>query len=196
MFYAVKKGRVNGIYSDWESCKEQVQGYKDAKFKKFKKRQEATDFINDVVVVSEKNKQYVYCDGSCIHNGSPNAKAGIGIYFGDNDSRNVSKRIEGKKNNIAELTAMIQIYDIVKGVPLCIVSDSKYALQCVGSYGKKCEQLQWPNIPNKELVKQLYYTYKDTSFEFLHVYAHTNKNDMHSIGNKHADQLAYDSIKI
>lgn len=194
MFYAVKNGRVNGIYSDWKSCKEQVQGYKDARFKKFKTREEATDFINGVIVVSENNKQYVYCDGSCIHNGSPNAKAGIGIYFGDNDSRNMSKRIEGKTNNIAELTAMIQIYDIVKGVPLCIVSDSKYALQCVGSYGKKCEQLQWPNIPNKELVQQLYYTYKDTSFEFQHVYAHTNKTDIHSIGNKHADQLAYDSI--
>lgn len=194
MFYAVKNGRVKGIYSDWESCKEQVQGYKDARFKKFKTREEATDFMNDVVVVSETNTQYVYCDGSCIHNGSPNAKAGIGIYFGDNDSRNVSQRIKGNTNNIAELTAMIQIYDIVKGVPLCIVSDSKYALHCVGSYGRRCEKIQWPDIPNKELVKQLYYTYKDTSFEFIHVYAHTNKNDMHSIGNKHADKLAYDSI--
>jgi len=31
------------------------------------------------------------------------------------------------------------------------------------------------NIPNQELVKQLYQTYKDTNIQFMHVYAHTNK---------------------
>jgi ribonuclease HI len=192
MYYAVKKGRINTIYTDWESCKKQVEGFKGAQFKKFKTKQEATDYMNDII--PEIIGKYVYCDGSCIHNGLPNAKAGIGIYFGDNDPRNVSECISGNTNNIAELTAMMRVYDIVNGEPHCIVSDSKYALLCVGSYGKKCESSGWPNIPNKELVKKLYYTYKDTSFQFLHVYAHTNKKDIHSIGNQHADQFAQDSI--
>ena len=136
---------------------------------------------------------YVYCDGSCIHNGLPNAKAGIGVYFGDNDPRNVSESISGNTNNIAELTAMIRVYDYVKG-DVTIVSDSKYALLCVDTYGKKCESSGWPDIPNKELVKKLYYTYKNSSFKFIHVYAHTNKKDIHSIGNQHADKLAYESV--
>ena len=89
---------------------------------------------------------------------------------------------------------MIRVYDYVKG-DVTIVSDSKYALLCVGTYGKKCESSGWPNIPNKELVRKLYYTYKDTSFKFIHVYAHTNKKDIHSIGNQRADRLAQDSIK-
>lgn len=200
MFYAVKNGRVKNIYNNWESCNEQVQGFKGAQFKKFKTKQEADDYMKDEDCMKVEDymkdiiETYVYCDGSCIHNGLPNAKAGIGIYFGDNDPRNVSESISGNTNNIAELTAMIRVYDYVKG-DVTIVSDSKYALLCVGTYGKKCESSGWPNIPNKELVRKLYYTYKDTSFKFIHVYAHTNKKDIHSIGNQHADRLAQDSIK-
>lgn len=195
MFYAVKHGRVNGIYTTWELCKEQVHGFKDAQFKKFKTKQEANDYIGEMEPNETKPTEttFVYCDGSCIHNGLPNAKAGIGIYFGDNDPRNVSECISGNTNNIAELCAMIRVYDYVKG-DVTIVSDSKYALLCVGSYGKKCESSGWPNIPNKELVRKLYYTYKDTSFKFIHVYAHTNKKDIHSIGNQRADKLAFDSV--
>ena len=194
MFYAVKNGRIKDIYNNWESCKEQVQGFKGAQFKKFKTKQEADDYMKDETDYKKDIVEtYVYCDGSCIHNGLPNAKAGIGIYFGDNDPRNVSESISGNTNNIAELTAMIRVYDYVKG-DVTIVSDSKYALLCVGTYGKKCESSGWPDIPNKELVRKLYYTYKDTSFKFIHVYAHTNKKDIHSIGNQHADKLAYESV--
>jgi len=199
MFYAVKNGRVKDIYDNWESCKEQVQGFKGAQFKKFKTKQEADDYMKDDDYMKVEHcmkdivETYVYCDGSCIHNGLPNAKAGIGVYFGDNDPRNVSESISGNTNNIAELTAMIRVYDYVKG-DVTIVSDSKYALLCVDTYGKKCESSGWPDIPNKELVKKLYYTYKNSSFKFIHVYAHTNKKDIHSIGNQHADKLAYESV--
>ena len=36
-------------------------------------------------------KKYVYTDGACIHNGKKYAKAGIGIFFGLGDKRNVSE---------------------------------------------------------------------------------------------------------
>ena len=194
MFYAVKNGRVKDIYENWESCKQQVQGFKGAQFKKFKTKQEAIDYMNDIVEDYINDKIYVYCDGSCIHNGKPNAKAGIGIYFGENDPRNVSEAINGHSNNIAELTAMIRIYNYVKK-DVTIVSDSKYALHCVKEYGKKQEKDLWKNnIPNQDLVKQLYETYKNTNIQFMHVYAHTNKKDIHSIGNAMADKLAYDAI--
>lgn len=201
MFYAVKKGKIKDIFDSWELCQQQVKGFKNAQYKKFKTKQEAIDYMNDDTIVikqveQETSKKYVYCDGSCIHNGKPNAKSGIGIYFGDNDPRNVSKSIEGNTNNIAELVAMISVYDIIKDEPYTIVSDSKYALLCVGSYGKKCEEKGWSDIPNKELVKKLYYTYKNTSIQFLHVYSHTNKKDIHSIGNQHADRLAQNSISM
>ena len=200
MFYVVKKGKIKDIFDSWELCQQQVKGFKNAQYKKFKTKQEAIDYMNDdtirikqvepnahKIIEQETSTKYVYCDGSCIHNGKPNAKSGIGIYFGDNDPRNVSKSIDGNTNNIAELVAMISVYDIIKDEPYTIVSDSKYALLCVGSYGKKCEEKGWSDIPIKELDKKLYYTYKNTSIQFLHVYSHTNKKDIHSIGNQNAD---------
>ena len=41
--YVVWEGRNPGIYDTWEECKAQVDGYKGAKFKSFKKLEEATE---------------------------------------------------------------------------------------------------------------------------------------------------------
>jgi ribonuclease HI len=78
---------------------------------------------------------YVYTDGACINNGKANAVAGIGIYFGENDPRNVSQRVVGKQsNNTGELGAFLVLYDIIKddiilGKKINIVSDSTYAMR-------------------------------------------------------------------
>ena len=58
----------------------------------------------------------------------------IGIFFGINDKRNVSERIEGKQtNNTAELLAIIKTYplikqDILNDKNVMIISDSNYAI--------------------------------------------------------------------
>ena len=76
----------------------------------------------------------VFTDGSCYNNGKKNAIAGIGIYFGNNDKRNVSERINGKQtNNTAELTAIVKVFDILKeeltqNNPIIIYSDSEYSI--------------------------------------------------------------------
>lgn len=141
---------------------------------------------------------YVYTDGACSNNGKPNAMAGIGIFFGLNDERNVSKRIEGKQsNNVAELTALIDLYqilstDIAANKCVTIVSDSNYALGCVSTYGEKCYKKKWNvDIPNKELVRTAYELYKNKkNVKFLLIKAHTENSDVHSVGNDGADKLA------
>jgi ribonuclease HI len=141
---------------------------------------------------------YVYTDGACSNNGKKNAVAGIGIFFGINDDRNVSNKIIGKQtNNTAELSAIIQTYyiienDIKNGKKVVIVSDSKYAINCISSYGKKCNKDNWiKDIPNKELVKNAYEMFKDKpNIKIIHIKAHTNNTDIHSIGNDNADKLA------
>ncbi|NLN95040.1 MAG: ribonuclease H [Bacteroidales bacterium] len=40
-FYTVWIGRVPGVYQDWETCSEQVNGFKGAKYKSFPSLQEA-----------------------------------------------------------------------------------------------------------------------------------------------------------
>ena len=59
----------------------------------------------------------VYTDGACSNNGKLNAKAGFGVYFGKNDSRNISKRVIGKQtNNVAELLAIIEVFSISSSI--------------------------------------------------------------------------------
>ncbi|KAJ2849115.1 hypothetical protein IWW36_002872 [Coemansia brasiliensis] len=51
----------------------------------------------------------IYTDGSCINNGLPNASAGIGVYFGPGDSRNISAKIGRlQASSRAELEAIRQ----------------------------------------------------------------------------------------
>jgi len=44
-FYAVKKGHHPDIYQTWEECQSQIEGFSGDEFKKFKKIEEATAFI-------------------------------------------------------------------------------------------------------------------------------------------------------
>ena len=141
---------------------------------------------------------YIYTDGSCSNNGKENAKAGIGIYFKENDIRNVSKRITGKQtNNRAELLAIIVAFFIVEkdvdaGKTVVIVTDSQYAIRCFTTYGEKCYKQGWKkDIPNKELLQQGYDLFKDTpNISLMHIRSHTGAKDVHSIGNAKADALA------
>ena len=213
-YYAVANGRNIGIFLNWNDCNNSVKGYKNAIYKKFDTKEEADNFIqsNDTAIQKQNTIRsnqkddtidvipdyYVYTDGACSNNGRNNASAGIGIFFGTNDNRNLSKKIEGKQtNNTAELSAIIETYyiienDIMNGKNIAIVSDSEYSIKCVSSYGEKCNKKGWNvDIPNKELVKTAYELYKDKlNVQFIHVKAHTNNTDIHSVGNDNADKLA------
>ena len=99
------------------------------------------------------------------------------------------------------MQAIIDVFDIIKDdiendKKICIVSDSKYALSCVTSYGKKRSLHNWQkDIPNKELVKYGYELYKNQKYiYFMHIKAHTENNDVHSKGNYGADKLANKAI--
>lgn len=44
-FYAVRIGNKPGIYKTWGECEKEVRGFKGAKFKKFKKHEDALEFL-------------------------------------------------------------------------------------------------------------------------------------------------------
>lgn len=202
VFYAIANGITIGIFTNWNDCDASVKGYKNAIYKKFATQTEAKEFIEKYQPVVEAKEfisdYYVYTDGACSNNGKLNAIASIGIYFGPDDLRNTSKRIVGKQtNNTAELSAIIETYELIKedvqfGKKISIVTDSEYAIKCVGIYGEKCFKTQWKkDIPNKELVQIVYELYKGKhNIQFIHIKSHTNNTDIHTLGNYHADQLA------
>ena len=74
-YYAVKKGKVSGIYLNWNDCKAMVDGYPGAVYKSFKTIEEAEKFINgEKIIAGEKtitgmkssgeNSTYAFVDGS------------------------------------------------------------------------------------------------------------------------------------
>lgn len=148
---------------------------------------------------------YVYTDGSCVNNGKKDAKAGIGVYFGPGDPRNVSEQVLGKQsNNTAELGALLRAREILedeiaRGEAVTFVSDSVYALRCCEEYGAKCAASGWTkDIPNKALVRLAYETFnvpkRLPNVHFMKIAAHTGLKDAHSEGNDHADRLANEAI--
>ena len=73
-FYAVREGKVPGIYSSWDACKRMVDGYPGAIYKSFKSKKEAEDFVAGGASVAQSTAQtesvtetatdYAFVDGS------------------------------------------------------------------------------------------------------------------------------------
>ena len=95
----------------------------------------------------------VYTDGACSNNGQPNAKGGIGVFFGKNDPRNISRPLEtylNQTNNVAELQAIIVAYKSLKEElsennqkTLLICSDSQIAIGWATVTGEKYAFANW-----------------------------------------------------
>lgn len=212
-FYAVGNGLVTGIYKDWNSCKKNIENFKNAKFKKFDNEYDALQFIEKCKekiiekplepIIKEDDILYIFTDGACSNNGKSNAIAGIGIYFSEEDMRNTSKKIDGKQtNNTAELLAIIEalkmVQDEKKNIIIC--TDSEYSIKCATGYGKKLEANNWKTItgkepPNIDLVKELYLLSKRDNISYKYIIAHTESTDFFSNGNRQADLLANKSVE-
>jgi ribonuclease H-related protein len=71
-FYAVKMGRKEGIYTSWDECKEQVNGFPNALYKSFSTYEEAKSYMGDsgMGISSEETAEgkksdiVAYIDGS------------------------------------------------------------------------------------------------------------------------------------
>jgi len=153
----------------------------------------------------------IYTDGSCFRNNTEykKRKAGIGVYWGKNDPRNISKSLpeEYKKtNNVAELLAISHALDGIKNEECKhsdyhIYSDSKYSINSITKWIYQWKKNNWKKknggkIKNLELIQDIHFKYielsKKCKIRFYYVEAHTNNNDINSLGNKEADKLAKD----
>jgi ribonuclease HI len=159
--------------------------------------------MNITITQTEQSRPdyYVFTDGACSNNGRPTAKAGIGVFFGEGDPRNISRPLAPsikQTNNTAELTAIIEAFgviqcDLAAGKRIGICTDSEYAIRCATTYGRRCHAKGWKDdIPNKPLVQQIYTLYDThkTHAQLVHIRAHTGQTDVFSVGNENADRLA------
>lgn len=65
-YYGVKNGHNKGVYSTWDECKQQTNGFKGAVFKKFNTFEEADEFVSGSKVIITNNLELdkiIYVDG-------------------------------------------------------------------------------------------------------------------------------------
>lgn len=193
-FYAVRVGRQPGIYESWDETHAQVNGYSGAVYKKFKTREEANLFIDGTAVlkVPDGPLDVVYTDGCCLNNGTSNARAGYGIWYGPSDPRNKYGRLPGKQTNqCAELVAVLLALVKVER-PTEIRTDSQYAIHSCTDWLQTWRQNGFRDSQNRllqniDIIRKIdtYLQIKDHSVVFTYVPGHSG-----ILGNEEADKLA------
>ncbi|WFD39448.1 ribonuclease H [Malassezia japonica] len=141
-FYAVRVGRVPGVYTTWDECKAQVERFQGSVYKSFPTRELAEAFRRGedvrapaarkrgaddggervakapkvVSIIPSFQGVTVYTDGSARGNGRTGAIAGYGVYWDDAKyhSLNLARRLAGpvQTNNRAELTAILRAVQV------------------------------------------------------------------------------------
>lgn len=139
----------------------------------------------------------IYCDGACEPNPGP-CGSGIAIYH----NNQLSQLWYGLynplgTNNIAELNALHQALLMAQretdaGKSVAVLSDSKYSLNCIGTWAPGWEKKGWKrkvegDIKNLEIIKATYELYNTLKNQvtLTHVAGHAGIE-----GNELADRMA------
>ncbi|MCJ1430622.1 hypothetical protein MMC29_008540 [Sticta canariensis] len=145
----------------------------------------------------------IHTDGSSLGNGTADAFAGVGVYFGPGDERNISETLPGPRqtNQRAELTAILRALQIVpRNRDVSIVSDSRYAIDCVTVWHVNWRKNGWKTsagkaVENKDLVESVLAKIEErnslavqTTFEWI-------KGHANHPGNVEADKLAINGAR-
>ncbi len=169
-FYAVWTGRKPGIYTSWDECKKQVEGFDGAQYKSFESKTEAENALkrNYYAVVNPSTKQA--SNGKLIKIPKPkhealvvdaawNTKTGDMEYQGKylQNKLYVFKKgpFQDGTNNIGEFLAIVHALAFLKqhNSDLPIYSDSKTAIAWVKK--KKANTKLEPTGRNNELFDLL-----------------------------------------
>ncbi len=206
-YYAVRKGRNKGIYTSWADCREQVEGYQGAVYKKFALKSEAESFLQgssfadlkkdiaegnlkiDIAPVINPNEYYIYTDGSFLNN--TYAWAFVVLYAQEviHSDYGVGTDVEAAKTrNIAgELTAVMRACVWAKNKKIKNIT-IRHDLQGVAFWAKG----EWKRNNN---VTEQYYNFmqkyiaeKFVTFEHVRGHSGNEYNDL-------ADKLAKQAIE-
>ncbi|EFW22435.1 ribonuclease H [Coccidioides posadasii str. Silveira] len=153
--------------------------------------------------VPPPNMLKIYTDGSSLGNGKAVSKAGVGVYFGPGDERNVSEPLKGNRqtNQRAELTAISRALDIApRHRDVTIYTDSKYAIDCVTVWFVRWQRNKWMTtdhkpVENKDLVQSIRAKIEERTLLNVKTLFEWVKGHNKDPGNEAADRLAVRGAK-
>lgn len=231
-YYAVAVGNPTGIYTDWDDAAAAIKGMKGPKYKKFLDRAEAIEFIREfgspaaLAALGAEGKTTaarpaakkvtavppppadgvlrIYTDGSSLANGRASSRAGVGVFFGPGDPRNISERLVGEPqtNQRAELMAMLRALESApRAQPVQIYSDSQYSINCVTQWAAGWKKKGWVTATGEEVKNQdIIRSVLDKMDERTRVGGITTyqwvKGHSTDAGNQAADRLAVAGAKM
>ena len=105
---------------------------------------------------NEPSTTVVFTDGACTNNGDEDARAGSGVWYGDNDPRNISARVPHKlqSNQTGELIAvLLAVKNHCPDGDLKILSDSRYVIDGLTKNRKRWEERNWIDTQHGDLFK-------------------------------------------
>ena len=199
-FYAVRKGRQTGLFTKWDDCKAQVQGYSGAVYKSFATLTKAQQYLwgdeerqhVDEEAQAAPGEMVAYVDGS-YHAQKKRFAFGAVIFYEDEeyhffgsdddgelvDMRNVAGEIKGAERAMSfaleQGAQVLHIYHDYEGV----------ARWCTGEWQAK------------KLGTQRYRQfYQEVRQKGLNIYFHKVKGHSGDKYNELADQLAKRALEI
>lgn len=144
----------------------------------------------------EQGVQCISIDGSCKKNGTENAVAGFGIFWGDNHPNNISEDIpdtDPQTNQTAELTAAVRAVQQVSELGIervCIQTDSAYVHKGITCWinnwmANGWKTAQGAEVKHRVLWESLSDHCKKVDVRWKHVKGHAGDP-----GNEAADKLS------
>jgi ribonuclease HI len=220
-YYVVWTGRRTGVFTEWSEVQPLVDKFTGARYKSFPTRVEAEAAFRagrprnapraakstgkktaaDEAPDEHTTQLRIYCDGACEPNPGE-AGSGVVVY-----SEGVLTQLwyglynPRGTNNTAELSALNHALVMAEQAILSdqsveVLSDSKYAINCISVWAPGWEQRGWRKeggeIRNLDLIQPTYELYNRIKEEakLSHVSAHVGTE-----GNELADRMAMYAVQ-
>jgi len=193
--FNTRKGAQDFIFNK-EEKKKSKNKYQKKQERKIREKEITSSIIRGKV--SDHNRIVVWTDGSCKHNGTYKAHAGIGVHWND-EYKNLSEHLPGElqSNNRAEIYAVIRALETCpdQKKTLDVITDSEYVINAHQKWIPRWIKNDWQRktepVKNRDLLERMEHLIKTRgNVVFTHVPSHSNIHE-----NEKADQLARDAIK-
>ena len=217
--YAVKHGRTTGLFSTWDECRKQVDGFAGARFKSFLSETEARAWLSGTpetvslfpddagkakptpcaespapAVENDPSADYtVYTDGSCLRNpDGPGGYAAVILSSQGDDVRELSGGEPSTTNNRMELRAGIEA---LRAVPphstVEFYTDSQYMKNAfTKNWLRNWKRNGWRTATGEPVKNQDLWRALDEAFSLRTVHFHWVKGHAGNRWNERCDELA------